>query len=246
MLLMLLRFPLAVAFALCFTAFAKGQHYPATYTTLEPPHAVSSAAYGISANGTIVGEFEIEGIHFPHIHSFTMSPAGEYSIFDIPFGISTYAYKINNYGSTVGGYSVQIAGAEHEFARLGTGKVEYYDPPRALVTKTRFVWINNHNQVSGDQTDSLGVTHGFVSDFLGPLTLFDVPGSSDTFGGVINDSGEIAGQDFLSTDRAFHAYLRDSFGIITLVDVPGAGNDAAEGTYITAVRLKFREAILTL
>jgi hypothetical protein len=194
-----------------------------TYTTLDPPGCGYAAVYAMSANGTIAGyctEF------------FVISAAGEYSYYRIPYGRLVDLTAVNNAGSTTGRYSPSLHAQFHEYARTAKGKVWYLDPPRSANAQAEFAGINNLNQVSGDQEQSDGISQGFVADLFGQLTLYAVPGASDTFGGFINDSGVVAGSYYSSTIGGTHAYVRDQFGNITPFDVPGAGTESAQGTFV--------------
>ncbi len=197
---------------------------PQTYTTLDPPGCGYAAVYAMSANGTIAGyctEF------------FVISAAGEYSFYLIPYGRLVNLSAVNNAGSTTGRYSPSLHGQFHEYARSGNGKVWYLDPPRSADAQAEFAGINNLNQVSGDQAESNGIREGFVADWFGQLTLYAVPGALDTFGGLINDSGVIAGGYYNSgAEVPSHAYVRDQVGNITPFDAPGAGTGSAQGTFV--------------
>ena len=200
-----------------------------TYTTLDPPGSSRAAAYAVSANGTIAGSCGRCGSSGGY-EAFVINPAGNYTFYSIPFGHNTTPYFVNNFGSTTGVYPVSQGGRQHEYARGATGKIEYLDPPRNTYAEGEFAGVNNLDQLSGNQTDSSNVTHGFVAALFGPLTLFDVPGALETFGGFINDSGVIAGP-YYSLTGGSHAYIRDQFGNITPFDAPNAG----QGTYVSGL-----------
>jgi hypothetical protein len=202
-----------------------------TFTTLDPPGSSQAAAYAVSANGTIAGNCGRCGSGGGY-EAFVINPAGNYTFYSIPFGHYATAYWVNNFGSTTGWYSVKGGSNSHEYARDAIGKVEYLDPPKSTDTHTQFAGINNLNQVTGGYVGSSGLSQGFVADLFGQLTIFDVSGAEETFGGEINDAGVIVGIYYPSpTLHPTHSFVRDQFGNITPFDDP----DAVEGTYAGAI-----------
>lgn len=61
---------------------------------------------------------------------------------------------------------------------------------------------------------------GFIRDFGGGFTTFDVPGSSGTFPGGINDVGETVGG--YSDAAGNHSFIRNAAGDLVTFDAPGS------------------------
>lgn len=51
--------------------------------------------------------------------------------------------------------------------------------------------INASGVVAGDRFDSNGVTHGFIRNASGNITVFDPKGTTDTIGSGINKKGTV-------------------------------------------------------
>jgi len=222
-----LVFAASVLFSIVSTAVLAASQ---TYTTLDPPGSSYAVVYAVSANGTIAGYCGLPGSNL-RAESFVIDPTGNYTFYSIPYGYSTDVFAVNNFGSTTGTYSVNLRGRLHEYARDAKGKIEYLDPPKSTYAEGQFAGINNLDQVTGDFADNAG-THGFVAALFGPLTLFDVPGAAETFGGVINDAGVSAGIYYPPpTLHPTHSYVRDQFGNITAFDPP----DSVQGTYAEGI-----------
>ncbi len=225
-----LVFTASVLFALLSSAVLAASQ---TYTTLDPPNSSETIVQAISANGTIAGYYQPVGSQASQC--FVIDPSGNYRFYDIPFAYSTVVYFVNNAGSTTGSYFSQ-GGLGHEYARDHSGKIDFYDPPRAKRTYTRPAGINDLGEVTGEHSDSHFVQHGFTADLFGALTVFDPPGAVSTTGISINDSGVVAGGYFTYTGgNPPHAFVRDQFGNITTFDAPDAGTAGNQGTSAIAI-----------
>ena len=73
------------------------------YTTLAPPEARSSTAFGINARGDVVGAFVDQSFVQ---HGFLLTKNGEFTVIDFPGARSTIARGINPRGDIVGSYQL--------------------------------------------------------------------------------------------------------------------------------------------
>src|SRR5581483_3497984 len=74
-----------------------------TLTTLTPPGAFESQAYGISNSGQVVGEYMFNVPEFqPHGFLYSGGSAGTYTTIDVPDALWTIASGINTRGQIVG------------------------------------------------------------------------------------------------------------------------------------------------
>jgi hypothetical protein len=91
--------------------------------------------------------------------------------------------------------------------------------------------INASGVVTGNFFDTNAVSHGFVRDTNGTLTLFDVPGAGTTSGAGtqafdINSGGVIVGAvttGFMAGKAESHSFIRNTDGSLMTFDPPTAG-----------------------
>lgn len=103
-------------------------------------------------------------------------------------------------------------------------------PPQAALTYTNIDIpgtsstvasnINNSGQIAGNYVDSLGVSHGFVTEQHGGYTAIDFPGAVSTAAGGINDQGNIVGS-YTDVAGNTHGFL-STHGNLSTLDPPGS------------------------
>jgi hypothetical protein len=104
------------------------------------------------------------------------------------------------------------------------------DPPGTRGNEA--VDVNVRGQVAGTYIGRDELSHAFVRDKRGRVTLFDYPGAGATFVSKINNRGQIVGNAFVPTSsepQGDRAYLRAPNGTFTTISVPGAVTTQAHG-----------------
>jgi predicted membrane protein len=86
--------------------------------------------------------------------------------------------------------------------------------------------INNFSTVAGNYADTNRVSHGFIRDVFGKITVFDPAGSTGTSVSGINDEGTITGS-YTDANSVTHGFVRHPRGKITSFDVPGSTSTGA-------------------
>jgi probable HAF family extracellular repeat protein len=206
-----------------------------TFTQIDVPGAMFTAAFGINDRGQIVGVFADAG---GVVHGF-LSDNGNFTQIDVPQinfpdAPGTQAFGIRERGQIVGGFP-DARGALHGFLS-DQGLFTQIDFPGA--TETLLVGINNRGQIVGafstrdqivgrfnDLNNAAG-SHGFLLDD-GAFTPIDFPGALGTVAFGINDRGHIVGS-FVDNRGAVHGFLLDD-GVFTHIDVPGATLSTGNG-----------------
>lgn len=194
-----------------------------SFTRIDFPGAVFTAAIGINNVGQIVGRYQdTGGIH----HGFLLS-SGSLTSITFPNAVFTRALAINGGGEVVGDYSLsRETGSRTHGYLLRSGIFTSFDFPGADATVP--LGINTVNgDIVGSYTDKVG-THGFLLSGV-RFASIDFPGASFTEAWKINDFGVIVGRYHSSTDDLFHIF-RLSGGIFTAVgDFPGGLQTASIG-----------------
>jgi len=192
-----------------------------TFTNIEFPGAVATAALGINDRRQIVGSYsEVGGADVLSTLRGFLLDDGVFTSIDIPDASSTDVEGINNRGQMVGRY-IDAAGAVHGFL-LDQGRVTTIDVPGATLTVA--FKINDRKQIVGLYSDTestlplAGPVHGFLFD-NGEFTRIDFPGALSTLPLGINNRGHIVGT--YNDEAIGHGFLlqKDTF---TTIDAPGA------------------------
>lgn len=156
------------------------------------------------------------------------SPAGTYTTVEVPGASYTAVTGVNNRGTIVGYYGDDST--EHGFIESG-GELTTVDVPGT--DHTRLTSINDAGTVTGSYlTDYGNVTHGFLRDAKGNVTVLDDPeieggAPSGTVASGVNDAGTVVGYYFSTigdpTDptTAYHGFVWRS-GSFTTYDAPGS------------------------
>jgi uncharacterized membrane protein len=214
----------AVLIAACVTAVASnGKAAPSyTFTNIDYPGAVRTAALGINDSGQIVGYYYAD-LSGP-FHGFLRS-GGTYTSIDYPGAAQTYAYGINANGQIVGVYFDVVncgncRGVEHPFLLSNGIYTALPEAPGSMPHTTQALGINSGGQIVGLYVDPCFCRiHGFLLSG-GVFTIIDDPGFFSSGAQGINDSGQIVGygQQVWGGGSA-HGYLLSS-GVFTTLDDP--------------------------
>jgi uncharacterized membrane protein len=134
-----------------------------------------------------------------------------------------------------GGHDVRIVGALSNFGGIAT-----FDIPEAAYG-TFAEGINQDGTTVGSYMDANLVTHAFMRENLGNITMIDPPGADNIFFGVpaaqsfgINADGVIAGS-YYDASGVSHGFVRDKRGNFAAFEAPGAGNAFFTGTIAASI-----------
>jgi len=137
----------------------------------------------------------------------------QYTVFDAPNAIYTYAASINDLG-TVTGYFFDASRRMHGFVREEDGRIIVIDAtPDA--TGTQPVGTNLRGETAG-----ISEAGSFIRNRHGDITFFNAPDSIWTNASGINDRGEVAGVFADKATESLHGFVRDVRGDITAFDPP--------------------------
>lgn len=190
---------------------ARATGAPVALSTLDFPGARATLAYGINANGDVVGTYVDQ--NFKN-HGFLLT-AGQYSSIDPPGSLFTEARGINEDGDIVGDF-VASDGNLHGFF-LGPDGFKDISVPGHLNTIP--VKISSEGVIVGcfHDTDTMGTMHGWVRN-EDSLTAYPTPASMHN---GITPRGDVAGffTDLMTMQT--HGYII-SKGATTQLDFPGS------------------------
>lgn len=211
--------------ALVLTLVAPVRAQEREYSTIAPPGARSSTAFGINARGDVVGTFVDQNLVQ---HGFLLSKGG-FTVIDVPDAKGTIARGINSRGEIVGSY--QLPGDPPEAARgfLRTKKgeflnVRYGDP------NPQHQW-EIAQRILPDGT-IVGCRHDYdqMASMRGITIGKDGASEIDAFGSMNNgatpDLHLIVGFWFNMMDNQTQGY-RIEDGVFTSFMVPGSSSTAA-------------------
>lgn len=103
-----------------------------------------------------------------------------------------------------------IAGAQTGFVSFDIAGAQYISPNN----------INASGTVAGSYLDVNINSHGFLRTSDGTITVFNVPGFTNTSAACINNNGQIVGHSVNSGAPVFaHGFLRSRLGKFTQIDV---------------------------
>ena len=199
-----------------------------------------TVAYGINPAGVIAGQFQDSSYVF---HAFVRFPDGSFTTFDAPGADTVSSPACAPFCGTIGlaispagditGYFVDANNLTHGFLRDHDGIFSTFDGPGAGPFGTVPEGINPAGEITGFFYDSNNVAHGFLRDHSA-ITVFDPPGSTNTFAESINPEGAIVG-GYYDANNSFHGFQRDRNGVFTILNVAGAGTGAIQGTFVRCI-----------
>ena len=215
------------SFAICIfcVAFAALSASAQSYTQVDFPGALATSLNGgPNPEGTSVGAYSLDGIHF---HGFTFSSPNAFTPFDPPGSTSTTPNFIDPQGKIVGSY-VDAAGVSHGFTLNGTTYTTV-DFPGALFSVLTGLspsgeMVGFYSNASSNPVCNGGPTgacHSFQLSKKGAFTSFDPPGATSSQASTVNPSGAIVGT-FTDSAGVGHGYLLDKKGNYTTIDFPGS------------------------
>ena len=187
------------------------------------PGVTFTAAFGINAQGDIVGRYAVGAVG----HGYLLSD-GTYTTIDDPNGIgSSQAQGINEEGEIVGLYTVQVAKTVDQsgvFTRSFLRDPDGVFSPIELANNTLAIKISPkgkvvgcfHNLSSDFAANEGGTMHGFVYQNGSKIQDLLVPGTMHN--GITKDGRIIVGVVF-PTPSTFYAYKVED-GVYALLDLP--------------------------
>jgi len=188
----------------CVQAAGREDSEEATFTTIDFPHATSTAPRDISAAGEIVGRYDSAADG--NTHGFLRSKDGEFTTIDVPGAVFSVAAGINARGDIVGWYRLTANAVTHGFL-LSRGTFTTIDFPGTTITQLN--GINSRGDIVGRRCPFLPCgrgAHGFLLS-RGEFTSIDVPGTLDEIHAwKINDRGQIVG-GYAGADGKNHVFL---------------------------------------
>ena len=195
--------------ALAVAATGPAQTPSYTFTTIDFPNAISTAARGINDGGQIVGYFSDSS----GTHAFLLSD-GIFISIDYPSASSTQGRGINSAGEIVG-YFTDSVGTHGFFRDTGGNFSPAIDAPGATKFGTFALGINDvSSQIVGDFFVATGQQQGFL-DSGGSFTTIDVPGiMHSTAATGINNRSQIIGYSDMKDG------FLDTGGSFETIDVP--------------------------
>jgi uncharacterized membrane protein len=198
----------------------------ATFVSIDPADASSSAALGINTAGTIVGRYVSRVDR--NTHGFMRDAVGQFTIIDYPQAVFTVAAGINSHGDVVGQYRLvsDAQEARHGFV-LSRGVPTTIDFPGALFTNA--LGINGRGEIVGRYCTALPCSddkrHGFLLS-RGSFIPIDIREALGTNAWDINSRSEIVG-GYLGKDHQSHVFrLREAQ--LTTIDFRGAFDTARD------------------
>jgi uncharacterized membrane protein len=193
-----------------------------TFTSLDYPGAVFTAADDINTSGQISGWYiDTSGV----FHGFVLDN-GNYTSITFPGAPHTSVLGINADGDVVGAYNLKEVGLQkdvHGYV-LRNGVFTSIDFPGAA--QTRAIGINHAGDIVGLYADQQsGKHHGFLLSG-GVFTSIDFPGSSYTDVWKVNDNGDIAGRYQTGGDEKFHLFRLSGGTFVSIPDLTDAAQMA--------------------
>src|ERR1700722_589312 len=193
-----------------------------------------TSAYGIARNGTMTGYFFDTETGF--YSGFFYSGGGAFRTYNVPgqpAGTDTVVSGINDQANQFCGFVLAPPYTTYQAFVSINGAVSVFSVDGS--NDTQCLALNNLGQAAGSYIDGAGVTHGWVRDSNGTITIIDVPGAVTAPGAApcypgtvagttvngINDKGFISGHYW---DRSYksHGYVLTPGGTFIKFNVPGA------------------------
>ncbi|HWF10353.1 MAG TPA: NPCBM/NEW2 domain-containing protein [Bryobacteraceae bacterium] len=186
--------------------------------SLAPAGSISSAAYGLAGDGSVVGTAELSC--YCGTHAFRYK-AGAITDLGTLGGADSTALAINTTGQIAGHSRLVNDTAVHAFSFSGSAITDL----GTLGGGDSFARaINDSGQVAG-YSDTFGARHAFLYS-SGVYSDIGTLGGTFAQANAINSSGQIAGASSLAGDMVVHAYLRTA-GTNTDLGTLGGSTSAA-------------------
>jgi uncharacterized membrane protein len=208
--------PLGLALGAASNLFGDGL----IFTQIDFPGAASTQAWGINANGDIVGAYVSAD---NSTHGF-LRTRGEFISIDFPGATYTYVNGISPRGDIVGQYATTLngSGPNHGFVLSRDGIFTTVDFPGAV--SSLGLGMNARGDVLGSYSNSDNVLHTFVmnADPFSPGGQFKA--FDDPVGAIQAVAIAIRGDDIVGgypDGSGRHGFLLAD-GQYTTIDVPGA------------------------
>lgn len=184
-----------------------------------PGSSGGSEAFGINAEGTIVGG----SCDDVTCHGFRRSADGGYLVFDAPTATFTFATAIDDRGDIVGEY-MDVSSIIHGFLRNSEGSFTTIDVPGIPGSRyTAAYGINNRGEISGYYKDASKTQHGYIREPNGTYMTIDPAGATTVRVFKINDEGEAIGA--VDAPAPGYTFVRHADGALTkYTDLPGISN----------------------
>jgi probable HAF family extracellular repeat protein len=209
---------LGTACVAAFLAISNANAAAFAFTTIDVPGASVTDAFGINANGQIVGATTDS---LSQEQGFIYSN-GAFTLLNAPGASDTSARGINASG-VAAGYFIDATGS-HGFV-YSAGLFTTVDAPGS--TGTAVLGINDAGEVVGTFFDLNGDTHAFVKSGSSFTIYSSFPqATSPNFRGI-NNAGEIVGF-YQDAQQNFHGFSYDA-GVFTSFDAPGGAPTFALG-----------------
>jgi uncharacterized membrane protein len=186
-----------------------------TYTQIDFPEAMITAALGINNAGKIVGVF-LDSMG--NQHGFVMEET-DFTQIDVPNAASTLSARGINDAEQIVIPFIDSSGFPRG-ALLDDGVFSPIDVQAVGGSGPHA--INNRGEIVGFLVDGNGLAHGYRLDLdNGNVIQIDFPGALETNAIGINNGGDIVGEYRLRVDAPIQGFLlRD--GIYTKIDFPGS------------------------
>jgi uncharacterized membrane protein len=165
-----------------------------------PAPAYYTSAWGLSADGQVVGAYRSAGVppsgcpaFLTYLQRGFVWSAGDFQTLHVADACYTVAYDINARGDVVGEYGDLATNLVFGFLLRGNVFTQIDIPnPEAQVPWSAVMGINSHGDMVGWYGD--GATSRFKGYLLrnGEVTTFDVPGGTNIAATAINDRDEVA------------------------------------------------------
>jgi len=165
-----------------------------------PAPAYYTSAWGLSADGQVVGAYRSAGVppsgcpaFLTYLQRGFVWSAGDFQTLHVADACYTVAYDTNARGDVVGEYWDSVSNLVFGFLFRGNVYTQIDIPnPEAQAPWSSVMGINSHGDMVGWYGD--GATSRFKGFLLrnGEVTTFDVPGQTNIAATAINDRDEVA------------------------------------------------------
>ncbi len=194
----------------------------------------------ISADGTVFGYFgATDGLW----HGFVRDNAGNFTLFDAPKAgtdgtsekAGTFVSAASDTGEIVG-WSVDDSLVAHAYLRSPNGKFKMLNLSKGQKSSHAYS-VNKRGTVGGSYIDVNGITHGFLLDKKGNVTVVDIKDATYLQISGVNDHSDATGY-YQGSDQVQHSFVRSANGDVATFDAPDAGGTDGRGTIAQSINNK--------